>query len=150
MAEEQGNDHGLRVISDDRCRERLASRTLGRLVERVGEILDIFPVNYWSDGHSIVFRTAPGTKLAGIAAANEVLFEVDEVGENTAWSIVARGTARIIDGDEEIDDAKRLALNPLVPTKKTVFVELTAEELTGREFRPVGDDGPEPEPETVA
>ena len=140
----------LHDIPEERARELLASHTVGRLVERVGDIVDIFPINYWSDGHSVVFRTAAGPKLAGIATANEVLRETDHVTEEFSWSVVARGTARILEDNDEIEDATQLELNPMVPTKKPVFVEITAEEVTGREFVPGNDGGPEVEPETVA
>ena len=40
-------------LSDRECWDRLAEQQLGRLVTRVGDVLDIFPVNYIVDGESL-------------------------------------------------------------------------------------------------
>lgn len=47
----------------DECWALLASNTLGRIATCAAGKVDIFPVNYYADGSSILFRTAPGTKL---------------------------------------------------------------------------------------
>ncbi|SJM68055.1 hypothetical protein FM112_13100 [Gulosibacter sp. 10] len=135
-------------LDEARARGLLSGQSLGRLVERIGEITEVFPVNYWSDGHRIVFRTAPGTKLVGTVAAKEIIFEIDEVTEDTAWSVVARCSARVLDKGEEQEYAEQLDLKPLVPTVKQVFVELSVDSLSGRFFNL--DDEPEAEPETIA
>ena len=53
-------------LSDRECWDRLAEQQLGRLVTRVGDVLDIFPVNYIVDGESLVFRTGEGSKLTEV------------------------------------------------------------------------------------
>lgn len=141
------NDVMLQLDADE-ATKLLATQTLGRLVERVGDRIEIFPINFVSDGKRLVFRTAPGTKLAGLVAADEIVLETDHVGEKSAWSVVVRGTARILEGEADIARAEQLDLRPLVPTVKRVFVEISVDEITGRRF--VLGPEPEAEPETVA
>src|SRR2546423_1491538 len=68
----------IEVLSDRVCRELLRSHRVGRiaLVDH-GQPL-IFPVNYAADDRALVFRTAPGIKLAE-APMSRVAFEIDEV-----------------------------------------------------------------------
>ncbi|MDJ1371215.1 pyridoxamine 5'-phosphate oxidase family protein [Gulosibacter molinativorax] len=141
-------DAVVEILDDTRARTLLGGHTLGRLVERIHDITEIFPVNYWSDGHRIVIRTAPGTKLAGAVVADEILFQVDNVTEDVAWSVVAHCTARVLESAEEIERASQLDLHPLVPTVKEVFVEFKIGEISGRYFH-LGAE-PEAEPETVS
>lgn len=145
MVEHEG---ALRSIDDRRARELLRSQRLGRVVERVQDIIEIFPVNYATDGQRIVFRTAPGTKLAGFVAASEVLFEVDELNDGDAWSVVVRGTPRLIETEAEIAELGDLKPQPLLPTVKEQIAVLEINSITGREFT-IGPE-PEAEPQTIA
>lgn len=122
-------------LSDHECWDRLAEQQLGRLVTRVGEVIDIFPVNYTVDGESLVFRTAEGSKLTEIAINDEVLFEADEYTETDAWSVIVRGSARRLDTVEEVAAADRLPLQPWVPTVKYNYVRITPASLSGRDVR---------------
>ena len=135
-------------LNEDEAGKLLATQTLGRLVERVGERIEVFPINFVSDGKRIIFRTAPGTKLAGLVAADEIVLETDHVGEKSAWSVVVRGTARILEGEADIAAAEQLDLRPLVPTVKRIFVEILIDQISGRRF--VLGPEPDAEPETVA
>ena len=65
-------------LTDEDCWNRLGLQQLGRLVTHVGEVFDIFPVNYVVDGRSIVFRTAEGSKLTELSINDAVLFEAIE------------------------------------------------------------------------
>ena len=89
-------------LSDRECWDRLAEQQLGRLVTRVGDVLDIFPVNYIVDGESLVFRTGEGSKLTEVTINDDVLFEVDEYTDTDAWSIVVRGHAHRLETTEEV------------------------------------------------
>lgn len=141
-------DEIVHVLSDDEALELLASQTLGRLVERVGEQVEIFPINYVVDDRRLIFRTAPGTKLAGAVTADEVLVETDRVTRDEAWSVIVRGPAMILDHDDEIERAEQLDLRPLIPTVKQVFVAVEIESISGRRFQ--RGDEPEALPETIA
>lgn len=89
----------------------------------------------------IFFRTAEGSKLAGLSVHPEVLFEVDQVEGRHAWSVVVRGRARSLESFDEINRAEGLDLKPWIPTLKYNFVEISPEHLTGLGF----EFGEEPE-----
>ena len=108
---------------------------------RAGGEIDVFPVNYIVDERTLLFRTAPGTKLAELTAHDAVAFEVDGYGEHDAWSVVVKGTAARLDHQAEIDRADSLPLVPWIPTLKYTYVRITPTSLSGRRFR----RGPEPE-----
>ncbi len=122
------------ILTPEECREHLAVAELGRIVTNVGEVIDIFPVNYVLDGDEIVFRTAEGSKLLELTINDEVLFQVDDHSETDAWSVVVRGTARRLETNDEVDRADRLPLRPWIPTLKHNYVSITPHELTGRAF----------------
>lgn len=128
-------------LSTQQCWERLREQELGRIVTRVGDVLDIFPVNYTVDDETIVFRTAQGSKLTELTINDEVLFEVDHHTEAHAWSVVLRGRARALDTFAEVKDADALPLRPWIPTLKYVYVRISPTSITGRAF----DRGPEPD-----
>lgn len=122
-------------LTDEQCWERLEQQQLGRLVTHVGEVFDIFPVNYVVDGQSIVFRTAEGSKLTELSINDAVLFEADRYTEQDAWSVVVRGHARRLDTSSEVAAADTLPLKPWIPTLKYNYVRIEADSLSGREFR---------------
>ncbi len=126
---------GIRVLSPSECLDRLRSLSLGRLVVKRSEDMDIFPINYVVDEHGeIYFRTAEGTKFFSLNLNPEVLFEADDVEEGRAWSVVVRGTATPLSGSAEIEYADSLPLRPWVPTLKYNYVRITAGEISGRAF----------------
>ena len=122
------------MLTEDECWELLKTQHVGRLVTRVGDIMDIVPLNYVVDGNTIVFRTGEGTKLSELVVNHEVLFEADSYDSRRGWSVVLRGSARRIQKMDEILDAEELPLRPMVATLKMVFVRIQAHSLTGRSF----------------
>ncbi len=129
----------VRTLTDEECWERLRAHELGRLVTHVGDVLDIFPVNYVVDGESLVFRTAEGSKLVELTVNDEVLFEVDDYSSADAWSVIVRGHARRIEDLAEREAAEQLGLSPWIPTLKYNFVRIQATSLSGRAFRRSGE-----------
>ncbi len=122
------------ALSDEECWERLAGQKLGRLVTHVKDVLDIFPVNFVVDDRTIVFRTAPGSKLFELTVNDEVLFEADDHDEDDAWSVVVRGRARVLDTSEEVRAADALPLHPWIPTLKYHYVRIEPVMVSGRAF----------------
>lgn len=138
MTVEQGP---ITVLSDEESWDLLNSVALGRLVTHIGEQLEIFPVNFATQSRTILFRTAEGTKLFSTAMNENVLFEVDDHTVAEGWSVIIRGTARVLTASDDIHDAERAQLLPWVPTEKLRFVRITPSEVSGRRFQ----FGPEPE-----
>ncbi|MDQ2698809.1 MAG: pyridoxamine 5'-phosphate oxidase family protein [Actinomycetota bacterium] len=129
------------ALSDGECWERLRGQELGRLVTHVGDVLDIFPVNYVVDGESVLFRTAPGSKLFELTVNDEVLFEVDDHTDTDAWSVILRGRARPLGGSADVERADGLGLRPWIPTLKYVYVRIEPTVISGRAF----ERSPEPD-----
>ncbi|MEI3868567.1 pyridoxamine 5'-phosphate oxidase family protein [Microbacterium sp. CCNWLW134] len=142
------SDHhdAVTALDDDQCWERVRGHQLGRLVTRVGDVLDIFPVNFVEDDRTVLFRTAEGSKLFELTVNDEVLFEVDDVTADDAWSVVVRGRAQRLDTSAEVERADGLGLTPWIPTLKYVYVRIVPHAISGRAFL----RGPEPDRYGVA
>jgi len=136
-----GEQDPITVLGDDESWDLLKSAALGRLVTNVGGQLEIFPVNFVTQGRTLLFRTAEGTKLFGTVMNDKVLFEVDDHTVVEGWSVIVRGTARVLTAADEIHEADRAQLLPWIPTEKLRFVRITPNEVSGRRFI----FGPEPE-----
>ncbi|NYF17726.1 hypothetical protein HDC37_002571 [Microbacterium sp. AK009] len=139
-------DDAVTPLDDDQCWERLRTHRLGRLVTRVRDVMDIFPVNYIVDDRTILFRTAEGSKLFELTVNDEVLFEVDDYTASDAWSVVVRGRAQRLDTSAEVERADGLGLTPWIPTLKYVYVRIVPHAVSGRAF----PRGPEPDRYGVA
>ena len=131
---------GLEVLERHECLALLAGEEVGRLGVVSGGHPLILPVNYVLDGDTVVFRTAPGTKLDA-ARRTAVAFEVDRFdrGARTGWSVVVQGVA-----DEVTDFADpallerlaRLRLDPWTEGEKPNVVRIVPRVVSGRRLRP--------------
>jgi nitroimidazol reductase NimA-like FMN-containing flavoprotein (pyridoxamine 5'-phosphate oxidase superfamily) len=126
---------GVRTLNEDACWELLRAESLGRLAVVAADGVDVFPVNYLVDRGTIVFRSAPGTKLIDLTDAPTVAFEVDGADHHHRWSVVVRGVARRLDADDEIEGSGVLALATLTATPKFNYVRITPRVISGRRFR---------------
>ncbi|MCC3282219.1 MULTISPECIES: pyridoxamine 5'-phosphate oxidase family protein [Arthrobacter] len=115
----------------------------GRIATSVAGEPDIFPINYYAHDGVLLFRTAPGNKLAELTVNSHVAFETDGIMSDEAWSVVIKGTTRELELSAEIEEAEKLPLKPWVRTRKSRYVELTPTSISGRFF----NLGPEPEDE---
>ncbi|MBU4465873.1 MAG: pyridoxamine 5'-phosphate oxidase family protein [Actinobacteria bacterium] len=128
------DDPAVRSLSADECWAVLDRAALGRLALAVGGEIDIFPVNFIVDQGSLLFRTAPGSKLAELSANPHVAFEVDEHDDRTAASVVVKGEAERIEHQDDIDAADALGLTPWIPTLKYRWVRIIPASVSGRGF----------------
>ncbi|GAA4658999.1 pyridoxamine 5'-phosphate oxidase family protein [Arthrobacter cryoconiti] len=108
--------------------------SFGRLALSVANIPDIFPINYLAHEGKLLLRTNPGTKLAELAVNATVAFEIDGLEENHAWSVVLKGTARIVESQNEIDTFDKLPLAPWIPTRKYTYVHIAPVSISGYRF----------------
>jgi uncharacterized protein len=134
------SEEGVLVLATDACWELLRSTDVGRLAVTVAGDPDIFPINYVVDGGTIVFRTAPGTKLASVVVGQAVAFEVDghEPEAGQAWSVVVKGRGEQITRSQELIDTTDLPLFPWQAGPKHRFVRIVPADISGRRF-PVVD-----------
>lgn len=82
-------------LSSDECRQLVRARGVGRVGWSSGVGLQILPVTYRVSGDLIAFRTRPDTIMGEFAAPVDVIFEIDDIDEDTAtgWSVQVRGRA---------------------------------------------------------
>jgi len=136
----------ITLLNDDDSWDLLSSVSLGRFVATIGDRLEIFPVNFVVQRHTVLFRTAEGTKLFSTVVSDEVLFEADDHNVAEGWSVILRGRGHVLGTTDEIDEAQRAGLYPWVATEKLRFVRITPKEISGRRFV----FGPEPGPGAYA
>lgn len=134
-------DEPVRELDEQECWDRVAAAPFGRLALSVFDDIDIVPVNAVLSRGDLYFRTAPGSKLAELTANPHVAFEVDGYDDDTAFSVVVKGTAERLERQADIDAADQLPLTPWVPTLKYRWVRIRPTSVTGRLFR----RGPEPD-----
>ncbi len=126
-------DSPIHEISTEECWELLRKNEFGRLAFHLAGEVHITPINYAIDGQTILFRTSEGNKLLGVVMNDDVAFEIDSYSSDEAWSVILRGKARLLEGQEAYR-AENVPLRPWVPTLKFNVVEVTPTEMSGRRF----------------
>ena len=107
-------------------------------VGRIGFVVDgrpmILPVNYLADDVSIVFCTAPGTKLSAIGGGASVVFEVDDSRAlyHAGWSVLVTGIAELLTLDADIERARHLPLRAWAPGPHPFLVRVPSTLISGR------------------
>lgn len=119
-------------LPEDECWRLLAADPVGRLGVIFEGMPEILPVNHVVDGHSIVFRTDPGSKLAGLTATPAVCYQVDGIDPDghTGWSVLVKGRAAEVPPPPE--DADDLRPDYWTVGAKERWVRIEATEVTGR------------------
>ena len=142
MADTIDANHPERIeeLTESECWTLLRSAEVGRLAVSIGDHPDIFPINHFIDGNTVLFRSGAGTKLAAAVLGRAVAFEVDgyEVDDGVAWSVVVKGKARQIENMFEFLDAEQLPLFPWHIGPKPNIVRIEPDEITGRRFYAAG------------
>ena len=119
MAIEQGP---ISVLDDSEAWNLLSSVALGRLVTSFGGQLEIFPVNFITENGTVLFRTAEGTKLFTTVMNEKVLFEADDHTADEGWSVILRGTARMLSGVGSCLIRPSLAMNTSEPSRMEALI----------------------------
>ena len=126
--------HGAEALDEETCWELLAEAEVGRVVFVDGDDIEVFPVNFSLGGRSILFRTAPGSKLERVGHHPRVAFEVDEHDDETAWSVIVWGEASRMSFDDEIEASGILGLVAWSPDEAFNYVRITPDRVSGRRF----------------
>jgi nitroimidazol reductase NimA-like FMN-containing flavoprotein (pyridoxamine 5'-phosphate oxidase superfamily) len=135
-SERASSKSSLEVLFDEDCWSLLKSHDLGRLAIVVAGWPRVFPINYAVGEGALVFRTEPGAKLAH-GPGSAVCFEIDGYDEENAsgWSVMAVGILRDITGDPGAKRLRELPVLPRAPGKRTHWLALIPDEVSGRRFR---------------
>lgn len=136
-------DQGLELLTEEQCLHLLASGHVGRIGITLAALPAIFPVNYRLIDGTIVFRTAPGSKMSAAAGGAVVAFEVDdyELSDRTGWSVLAVGQAHVAEDDRITDKALHAGLEPLADGTRTAVVQIEPTFISGRRLVHVPDPG---------
>ncbi|MFD1214331.1 pyridoxamine 5'-phosphate oxidase family protein [Arthrobacter sp. GCM10027362] len=123
-------------LSASQCWEIFREAEFGRLAVIIGDHPELFPINYVVDHGTVVFRTAPGTKLEGALSGAPVAFEVDgfDPSSGRAWSVVLKGRTERLASIEDVLASTLLPLFPWQAGEKNNFVRIVPGEITGRRF----------------
>lgn len=95
------------------------------------------------DGEDIVFRSAPGSKVAH-GADSSAAFEVDHLdrAERRGWSIVATGHLEVVDPrDDAMARLRQLPVRPWAAGDKDIVMRLVVGTITGRVIGGPDDEG---------
>jgi nitroimidazol reductase NimA-like FMN-containing flavoprotein (pyridoxamine 5'-phosphate oxidase superfamily) len=128
------DDFRIEQLDEQECWDILDRERFGRLAVAVQGEPDIFPVNFLVADGTLLLRTAPGTKLTELVINSAVAVEADGREGDMAWSVVLKGTARMIDSFSKTYAADALHLQTWLPSDKPIYVEITADHLSGRRF----------------
>ncbi|HEX2362944.1 MAG TPA: pyridoxamine 5'-phosphate oxidase family protein [Jiangellaceae bacterium] len=131
-----GSSDDVNVLNEDECWRLVDGAEVGRLAFVVAGEPEIFPVNFIVDGRALLFRTAEGTKLAGLTVSSRVAFEVDgfEPESGEAWSVVVKGQAERLEHFPDIYAAENLPIYSWQASPKQWFVRIMPAKVTGRRF----------------
>ena len=127
------SDERNRELHPEDCWAFLREREFGRIAFHLLDEVHIVPINYVVDDERLLFRTAEGSKLLGLKMNADVAFEVDEIVDEVATSVVLRGEAHELTG-EAMRAVEQLPLRPWVDTPKMRIVAIRVTEITGRRF----------------
>lgn len=134
-------DNVVSELTAEECWEMLRGEEFGRLAYRLVDEIHIVPINYTASGESLLFQTAEGNKLLAVVLGAEVAFEIDTYDDQSARSVVVRGTARLLPEDEA-HRAENAPLRTWLPTLKYNIVEIVPKAVTGRVFELSRPDPP--------
>jgi nitroimidazol reductase NimA-like FMN-containing flavoprotein (pyridoxamine 5'-phosphate oxidase superfamily) len=123
------------ILDENTCWELLAGAAIGRVVFAAGDDIEVFPVNFSLGGRTVLFRSAPGSKLALVAERPRVAFEVDAYTDDEAWSVILWGAAERLEFDDEIEHSGIMGLVSWTPDEKFNYVRITPDRVSGRRFR---------------
>jgi hypothetical protein len=117
-------------ISGDECRQLVRARAVGRVAWASAAGVQVLPVSYTVTDDRIAFRTSPDSVMGALLDPTDVVFEIDDVEEDTAtgWSVVVRGRATgHLDGVDGIELPR-----PWSPGENRLTVVIEPSDYTGR------------------
>ncbi len=123
----------VRVLDRQECWQYLQAHDFGRIAVAPQGDVAIYPINYVVQSGRIRLRTSPGAKLFALLLNARVAFEIDGQDEDSAWSVLVRGTAAEAQMPPNLD-LPETNERPWVPGPRDVLVEITADEISGRAF----------------
>jgi hypothetical protein len=133
-----GSQGALQPLDVDTCLDLLAEQEVGRLAFVDHGELVILPVNYLLDRGAVLVRTTEGSKLDAAVRGERVAFEVDAIDPvaRSGWSVLVKGRATELWEGGELDQARRLPLQPWAAGEREHFLVVFPSSITGRRLGP--------------
>jgi transcriptional regulator with XRE-family HTH domain len=127
----------LQTLTTAECYDLLSPGGVGRVAFTIADGPVVLPVNYAMAGHTVIFRTAPDTLLAGYLDG-PAGFEVDRLDEalSQGWSVLVTGRAVRVRSEAEVRYLEQHAdIRPWAGGARDVYVRITPRKITGRRIR---------------
>lgn len=132
-------DQELQEIERGECVRLLAATQVGRLAVNApdwGTPPLIRPVSYVFDrsSHSVVFRSARGSKFTALLLSGQAAFEIDvfDAALKNGWSVIALGSVEEVRDRAEMHRLDQLDLRPWAPGDKPHLLRLRVHAISGR------------------
>jgi nitroimidazol reductase NimA-like FMN-containing flavoprotein (pyridoxamine 5'-phosphate oxidase superfamily) len=134
---ERHSENQMLDLSRGDCLRLLAANNFGRVAVNMDEGAPVIrPVTYAFDepSQSVVFRTAPGSKLHALVRSADAAFEIDGIDEHsrTGWSVIMHGVTDEVTSPNEVRRLDSLGLEPWAPGHKAYWVHIRAWTVSGR------------------
>ncbi len=125
---------GFEPFSEEECIERLQRQSIGRVALLASGTPNVFPVNYQVVDGDIYFMSGEGNKLKAANRMDVVAFQIDDFDPlyHHGWSVLAVGTARVVDDSRLADKVRRSGLRPWAPGHRDTLIRITPESVSGR------------------
>lgn len=133
---------GFVALGEEECFALLGRETFGRVGLTLGSIPVVLPVNYHFADGAIHFRTGEGVKLKAASQNSVVAFQVDQVDpiDHAGWSVLAVGTAQVLDDSTVLSWASHLPLRSWAPGLRDHFVRIVPDFVSGRRIIPGNEE----------
>jgi nitroimidazol reductase NimA-like FMN-containing flavoprotein (pyridoxamine 5'-phosphate oxidase superfamily) len=131
------DNRGSTVLPAPECMRLLAVAAKDTALGRIGLATDqapvVVPVNFTLYGNQVLLRVGTGF-ISHAAIGHLVAFEVDHLDHatNSAWSVLVRGLAMLIDDQDEAPIAA--APRPLVAEPGDMVLAIRPDIVSGRRF----------------
>lgn len=128
------DSEGLRILTENECRELLGTVPLGRVVFTDRALPAVQLVSYAVSDGEVIILTSAGSKLAAATRNAVVAFETDDFAPDAkkGWSVVIIGHARALSEDGDVARARNLPLKPWPPGEPSHYIAITPELISGR------------------
>jgi len=122
----------LREMTREECLESLHAEVVGRVGFNDDRGPVVLPINYRIHEGSVIITTGLSTSIARFAVGMAVALEVQDLDPMTesGWSVLVRGRAETVPGDELPDPAARP--RPWADGPRPLLIRIVPETITGR------------------
>ena len=139
---DQGEGEGFEAFDEEECLDYLQRGSIGRVALSVGGTPAVFPVNYQAVDGVVYFMSGEGMKLEAARRMDVVAFQIDQFDTryHHGWSVLAVGTARVVDDPQLVDKVLHSGLRPWAPGQRDHVIQIAPEFVSGRRitFHPTG------------